>query len=197
MNTEKKKLLLAYLVSFAVAVVGAIIWGIVFNLGVYASIVSYISAFAMYKVFLMFHESNRFTFLWIIGVSVILNIIACIVAIALEYPDYNVFDLIQSNMLTFGMNMFLSIIFTLSGAMSVYKQKQNKERHKSVLTQYEIEKIKRELKDEYAKEKQLEENKVSEETIQELKDDMKNIENVNDTEQVIEEQVNAEDKKDY
>lgn len=196
MNTEKKKLLLAYLVSLVVAIVGAIGWGIAYYFEFFAAIVAYLSVFIMFKVYEIFSKPNKWTYIWVIGISVILNLVACIVVIAILMPGYNVFELIFSNgklRSAFFSDVFFSILFTLAGVISVISNNKKKQkRQQYVINQYEMEKIKNDLRE------NQEQNEVSEDVINELKEDMKNIQYTNDVDSVVinEEQVNNENKKD-
>jgi len=191
MGINKKNLLIALIASFAVAVVGAIVWGVAYYFEFFAAIISYISAFGMYKIYEKFDNVSKLTYVWIIGISILLNAIACIVVIAIILPGVNVFEVIFLNdetAVAFAKDMLFSIVFTVAGVISVVSYNKKRERQKAILSQYEMEKIKNDLK------KEQEQSEVSEEVIQELKNDMNNIE-TESTMQVEEIQTN-EDKKD-
>lgn len=169
MGLEKKNLLLALLISFAVGLGGAVLWGIAYYFEFFAAIISYVSAFAMFKVYEKFYSVNKLTFVWIIGISILLNVIACIVVIAILLPGYNVFEVITKT--AFITDILFSIVFTVAGVVSVVSYNKKRERQQSILNQYEMEKLKQEVNN-----TQIDNEEVSSEVIDELKNDMKNLE---------------------
>lgn len=174
MELEKKNLLLALLISFAVGLAGAVLWGLAYYFEFFAAIISYVSAFAMFKVYEKFYSINKLTFVWIIGISILLNVIACIVVIAILFPGYNVFEVISltsETKVAFITDILFSIVFTVAGVVSVVSYNKKRERQQSILNQYEMEKLKQEVNN-----AQTDNEEVSSEVIEELKNDMKNLE---------------------
>jgi len=136
-ENTKLKITLALLTSLSIALLGAVVWGLVLSLGVIASVIAYVTAFLMLTIFNFFYKDKpKLGFVWCIVWVTILNTISLIFYILIELHGFSesfrifftdisyVFDIIKfmikedpSVIISFG----ISIAFSIGGVMSCKK----------------------------------------------------------------------------
>ena len=147
MNENKKNITLAFVLSALIAVVGAVVWGLLYYAGWFASIVSYATVFGMIFVYAKYHKINAITYVWVLALNIILNVLACFLAIIFAVMAEascsfvvaveafgSAFSEIAGQFLG---DILLSILFSVLGAVTViilqkkrgfnFGRKQNKE----------------------------------------------------------------------
>lgn len=72
-NKLKNSLPLALFISFAICLAGAIVWGLMYQLGVFSTIIATISAALAIVVYRKYYKINWFTYIWVSIWSILLN----------------------------------------------------------------------------------------------------------------------------
>lgn len=134
METEKKqgKRWLALLLSLLVCVGGAILWGVLYAEGWFASIVAYVTAFCAFLVYEKVNkEITKGTLAWVLIWVITLNIIASFLSIVISCAiiadvsfsqalnaTLSVFDQVVGD---FAFDMVLGIVFSVLGVVTYYQ----------------------------------------------------------------------------
>ncbi len=143
MNEKTKNSLpIALLVSFAVCLAGAILWGLMYQLGVFSTLISLISAACAIVVYKKFYKLNWIAYVWVTIWSILLNELSMLfVEAILAMNELNIgfgegfrtiFDLIANNSEArsiFVSNTVWSILFTIIGVVLTilsFRQKEKK-----------------------------------------------------------------------
>lgn len=142
MNKQaKKSMLIALFISLAVCIAGAIIWGLMYQLGVFSTLVSAISAVLALLAYRKFYKLNWIAYLWVILWSILLNELAMLIVEAIiATNELNVnfsegFSIICNLIATnsdaksiFVSNSIWSVAFTLLGAILTIISLRNQEK---------------------------------------------------------------------
>ena len=126
-ETQKKdNIFVALLLSFLVAVAGAALWGVLYYYGIFAAIVSYITAFGMIAVYKCFAKKNNvlpwiWSAIWIIVLTILSAFLTLLIALVVEYDvtmkgAINLLKYVWSEVSgIFYKDFILGIIFALLG----------------------------------------------------------------------------------
>lgn len=150
MENKKQSLPLALTLSFLVALVGACLWGVLYYFGWFASIISFITAFGMFFVYLKFYNKMNYlpfvwTLVWIILLNIFASFFAIVIAVSKEAgvtlgvaftATIENFSLVVKD---FAVDMLLGTVFSVLGVISyyrVYKVKQAKTVEQNVVYNY-------------------------------------------------------------
>lgn len=144
-KTKKQSLALALVLSLLVGIAGSVVWGLLYSLGWFASIVAYATSFGMFAVYLKFSKLSKLTFVWTLVWVILLNIIASFVAIVIsvsveaqvsisESLDavFQNFGLIASD---FVIDIVLGTVFCVLGVVSYYAVYKRQQKEKAILEQ--------------------------------------------------------------
>lgn len=79
----------AILVSMGIALVGAVVWGLLYTYGWFVGLVSYFVAYLMLKMFNKYYKKEcKWKYAYILGVIIVFNIIASFIALVIYCADY-------------------------------------------------------------------------------------------------------------
>lgn len=129
---QKIQLIKALSLSFLVALVGAVLWGLIYSLGWFVCIIAYANAFIMLTVFSKFCPNKiRLGFVWTICWSISFIIVSSCASLivynmsnsgcSFEVALNLVMNEIGINGLEFIINGGLGVIFAVMGALSFLK----------------------------------------------------------------------------
>ena len=136
MDENKKQLWKAVGFSFIVALVGAVLWGVIYQFGWFVNIIAYLTGMMMLKTFnSQYKTDKRWKYVYVVLTIVVLNIISSIVSLFVMYRDlsnstseamrYIGRVLTSFNMFTF--DIILGAICSAIGVMSFVKVEQRRE----------------------------------------------------------------------
>ncbi|MBE7074724.1 MAG: hypothetical protein E7376_01935 [Clostridiales bacterium] len=127
---KKNSLPLALVLSALVAVAGAVVWGLIYSSGWFVSIVSYVTALAMFWVYNKFYKISKLTFVWCLVLINIFNIVASFLAIVIAVAAEAGVDFataLDAVISVFGevsgafiRDMILGLVFSVLGIASYY-----------------------------------------------------------------------------
>lgn len=177
MEQNKKDLWKAIGISLVVAFVGAVLWGLLYNLGWFVSLISYVTAFVMLKMFNKYYKTEKnWKYFYVILTIVVFNIIASLVSEIRVLTRYGyttseaisaVFNAMGSFNL-FTLDIILGIVWTIMGVCSTIRVEKKKAMQEAY---YEKQQQNR---DELEKEEMAQMRKMLEE--QEAEEERKNAE---------------------
>lgn len=154
----KTSLPLALLVSFAVCLAGAIVWGLMYQLGVFSTIISLLSASCAIIVYRKFYKLNWIAYLWVSIWSIALNELSMLfvetfiamreLSVGFSQGFSTICNLISSNndaRSIFVSNTIWSIAFTLIGViitiLSIRRQMKNAQLIQQTLQDADTQKV--------------------------------------------------------
>lgn len=128
----KENKTLALLLSFLIAVAGSILWGLVYTFGWFVSIVSYLTAFAMFIVYSKFCKKIDktpivWTLVWLTILNTIASLLSVVIYVAIQANvsfgvAFNaVFGAFADYAVSFVLDMILGVVFGVLGIVSYYQ----------------------------------------------------------------------------
>lgn len=137
METENKqeKKWLALLLSFLVCVGGAVIWGLLYTFGWFATIVAFATAFCAGLVYEKVNKKvTKSTHVWVLVWVITLNIIASFLAVIILFITYGAtfgeavqatFNILKDTevLVDFLFDMILGVVFSVLGVVTYYQYK--------------------------------------------------------------------------
>lgn len=132
MEEKQKNLLKAIGASLGVALVGAVLWGVLYQFGWFVGIVAYFTSFAMIKLFNKFYDEEcKWKYAYVSAVIIVFNVIASFIGLARYAAKvWNVdfgeaFSTLLENFSViatdFIIDMVVGIVFMVLGIVSVVK----------------------------------------------------------------------------
>lgn len=134
----KENKTLALLLSFFVAVAGAVLWGFVYSFGWFVSIVSYLTAFGMFTVYGKFYKKIDktpivWTIVWITVLNTISSLLSVVIYVAVQAQTSfaiafeAVFKSFGNYAVSFVLDMILGVVFGVLGIISYYQYYKRKQ----------------------------------------------------------------------
>lgn len=154
MENKKDNLWKALGLSFGVAVLGAIVWGILYSTGWFVGLVAYFTTLGMVKVFnANYSKECKWKYIYIFAVIIILNIVASFVSLGMLVVDMLedegvevglgfVLEFMLENFSLFSedfiVDMFVGLFCAVFGIVSVVaSEKRNKANEKAFAKEYD------------------------------------------------------------
>lgn len=171
-NNQQNKKWLALLCSFLVCVLGAIVWGILYVEGWFASPVAYFTAFGAFFVYEKFNkEVTKKSFAWVLVWVIVLNamasFIAMVVAVAIEAEVAidvalnAILSVIGQIFIRFVIDIVLGTVFGVLGVVSCYKYLKRKQQTNIAQIQEDIQNNNEVVEGNKEKNENLDTNKCS------------------------------------
>lgn len=134
----KRNVLLSLLLSFGIMLVGGVVWGLFYYIGVFASIISLASAYLAILVYSKFSKTNALCYVWVSVLSILINAFALILTLSLMTSEsiLSIFNILATNtnvLLAVCYDEIMAIVFTLLGvvvSIATFKRKEKLEKEK-------------------------------------------------------------------
>lgn len=127
---DKKNLWKALGFSFGIAILGAIVWGMLYTTGWIVGLVAYFTSFVMIKVFNKYYQtSKKWKYAYIVISIIVLNIVASFVSLGVYCADLldielsvafeALFETFSEYAKEFAIDMIIGCVFAMSGIITV------------------------------------------------------------------------------